>query len=386
MRRLRSRLSCPEAALTATTADARAHAPARGLGDHRRRARRDGRGRSAAPAPASPRRSARRARAGARAARRPAAPGAPSRRRGSRRRRGRRASRRPRASRPRVRATTSSPVIAPALAPSWPGAQETTRCGRLAVPRVDLLGRAPRADRLDRLHRGLAQLARQRLAVLLAQQRQVQPQRGEEAAVAPARAHPAALGLEHHHARVRLRLGDLPRRPQPGVAAADHHDVGVDVAGQRGHRRRRARLGDPPAVRVVDHSRRLDRGALFLAQPLGDVAAHRVAREARRAGRPAPRGSRGWRRGGGAASSRPRGRRPGARRSTRAASATARSVHSRKPGTVTAIRPSGSLAAASWPAPIEQQVGARRRGSPARRRARRPARSPRRPCPRAAGR
>ena len=89
-------------------------------------------------------------------------------------------------------------------------------------------------------------------AEALDQRRQVRPQRLAEAAVAPARAVAAQLGLEHDHRSA--PHAQLPRRPQPGVAAADDDDVGADVAVQRRRRLDATGLGEPVAVGGVDHS------------------------------------------------------------------------------------------------------------------------------------
>ena len=236
---------------------------------------------------------------------------------------------------------------------------------RLAVPGVDLLGLAPRADRVHRLHRRLAQL--------------------DAPAASPYCSRSSGRYSHSEERKPPLRpLGPIPQRsasstttrafgsrlarsPTPSTARCSRR--------RRPRRRRRRRplragtgagapasaIHQPCASCIISRHRRLDRRALDVAQPLRHVAAHRVARDARRAGPPAPRGSPGWRPAGGAASSRPRGRRSRRPPQHSSASATARSVHSRKPGTVTAMRPSGSLAAASWPAPISSRSGPKAR-------------------------
>jgi hypothetical protein len=61
------------------------------------------------------------------------------------------------------------------------------------------------------------------------------------------------LSDDEHHAAVRCALEQLPRRPHAGVAAAEDHDVGGDVARRRGDRLRAARLAEPVPVGVVVH-------------------------------------------------------------------------------------------------------------------------------------
>ena len=256
---------------------ARAHAAARGLGDDAARAVDVQRA-----SPASPRRSARRGRAAARAARTPAARGGRSRPSASPRRCGTPASRRPRASPP----ASAPPRSRRRPRRRWRRPGPARRRRRGAAPRAPT--RRPPAPRTTRRpcrpspptpsHSS----TRPPLAVLLGHQRPAQPQRGEEAAVAPARPGAALRRLEDHHARVRLALEHLPRRPHAGVAAADDHDVGVELLGQRRLRGRQPRLGDPPAVRVVLHAAASTARDLDVAQPARDVAADRVLGEARR--------------------------------------------------------------------------------------------------------
>src|SRR5918999_771162 len=95
---------------------------------------------------------------------------------------------------------------------------------RLPEPGVDALRLAPLADRAHALRRGLAGGQRALVAEALAQRRQVRPQRLAEAAVAAARPVAADRGLEQHHRSA--RVGQVPCRPHPGIAAADDHDIG----------------------------------------------------------------------------------------------------------------------------------------------------------------
>ena len=128
VRRLRSRCSCPEAALTATTAVAARTRPpavsatmapgASGCAWSARSARTAERSKIRTPRPSRRSRSPKASRAGWTVA--PARVATPPRNTGE--------SQTARVS-AAVRGTTSSPLTAPALAPSWPGAQETTRCG-----------------------------------------------------------------------------------------------------------------------------------------------------------------------------------------------------------------------------------------------------------------
>jgi hypothetical protein len=58
----------------------------------------------------------------------------------------------------------------------------------------------------------------------------------QEAAVPPARAAAARLGLEHDHVESRVALLQGQRGPEPGVAAADDRDVGFGVTFERRRR------------------------------------------------------------------------------------------------------------------------------------------------------
>src|SRR4029079_11763262 len=68
----------------------------------------------------------------------------------------------------------------------------------------------------------------------------------DESAVAPARAAATDVLLEEDDVQVRRRLLQEPRRPHPGVAATQDHDVGGGVAVER-----RGRLACVQGKRVV---------------------------------------------------------------------------------------------------------------------------------------
>ncbi len=111
-----------------------------------------------------------------------------------------------------------------------------------AVPGVDTLLLAPAADVLrTRLGRP-RELERGTVPQALAQWRQREPVAVTEAAVAPARAVPAQIGLQQDDPRVRRLLGEVPRAPHPRVAATDDRDVGGPVTLGRRLRRRHERL------------------------------------------------------------------------------------------------------------------------------------------------
>ncbi len=100
------------------------------------------------------------------------------------------------------------------------------------VVRVDVLGLADAADLID----GIEQRARKRHAAAarrwIAQQRLDAVRHADApAAVAPARAVPDALGLEHTDAKRGIAFLQVIRAPQSGVAGADDRDV--DLRRQR---------------------------------------------------------------------------------------------------------------------------------------------------------
>ena len=103
-----------------------------------------------------------------------------------------------------------------------------------AEPGIDLLRLAEVLDPVDRVDGGAGDRQRALGAPALAHARQREPHHVAEAAVAPARPLAAALGcLEQDDPRLGLELLQVPGGPHPRVAAADHDDVGVALAGQR---------------------------------------------------------------------------------------------------------------------------------------------------------
>jgi hypothetical protein len=125
-------------------------------------------------------------------------------------------------------------------------------------PRVDALALAPGGDRVDRVLGRAGDGQRAVLAEARDQRRQVEPQVLDEPAVAAARPVAAHVGLQDDDPRVGRRPQHVPRRPQPAVAAADHDDVGVQVACERRGGDGRAEqvllgLVDPPAACRVPH-------------------------------------------------------------------------------------------------------------------------------------
>ncbi len=122
-------------------------------------------------------------------------------------------------------------------------------------PGVDALLVAPAADRANGILGRLGHRQRRLVPEVAAHRRQAEPERVDEAAVAAARAEPAAVRLEQDDAGRRLGLLDPPGGPHTGVAATDDHDVGARVPVQRraGGAALQAGLVDPVAVRVVTH-------------------------------------------------------------------------------------------------------------------------------------
>ena len=106
---------------------------------------------------------------------------------------------------------------------------------RARAPRADPAGHARSEARHD--------LDRARVADAVAQDRQVVPERRDEAAVPPARAVARKAGLEHDDVEPGLERLQLPRRPEPEVAAADDDHVRGRVALER---RASARPARPP--------------------------------------------------------------------------------------------------------------------------------------------
>src|SRR5256885_1111039 len=72
------------------------------------------------------------------------------------------------------------------------------------------------------------------------------------AAVAPRRPKARHLGLEHHHAQIRLKPLEVIGAPQSGEAGADDGGVAVEVAGQPSARGQRlGHLVEPEAACAV---------------------------------------------------------------------------------------------------------------------------------------
>ena len=120
--------------------------------------------------------------------------------------------RRPASSCSRV-ATRSSPAVS-----RWQSIRGVSIVARHAV---DVLA----AETLERRH--LAGPAGEAVADPVRQRRRAEP------AVASGRSAGDAVGLEQHDARTGPLLQGLQRRPQPGQAAADDEQVGVDALAQR---------------------------------------------------------------------------------------------------------------------------------------------------------
>ena len=112
-------------------------------------------------------------------------------------------------------ACTVLPSTASALTPCCAGAVEA-RARPPCDPGVDALGLAPRADHVDGRVRGVHPRAGGRFAEVGAQRRQAEVEAGDEAAVAAARAVPAARRLEDHD-------------PRSGSAASRCHAVHMPV-------------------------------------------------------------------------------------------------------------------------------------------------------------
>ena len=153
--------------------------------------------------------------------------------------RGRRGRRTPRSRRPRSRAAPRSSRRRACGAARYQ-ASTPVRSHHSPIPRT------PRSDARDDRERAL-------VADAVAQDRQVVPQRRDEAAVPAARPVPGEPGLEHDDVERRLELLQLPRGPQPEVAAAHDHDVRGRVARERRRRLDRPGLLEPPAVPRVPH-------------------------------------------------------------------------------------------------------------------------------------
>ena len=281
----------------------------------------------------------------------------------------------------------------PPSAPSCAGARRDDQLAAAAVPGVDALRLAPRADRVHRVARRRAHSSRAGRAVVgraVSAARQPQRARRSRRCARSVRARSASASSTTTRASG-SRLQQLPRRPHAGVAAADDHDVracarrpaAAAPAGcppPRSSTRARRAASAEVAATARDGARSTSRSPRGTSPPTGSPG--------KLGGRPASP-SRIARLRGGQVQQRVAALEAGderARRSTSPASATARSVSSRKPGTVTDMRPSGSVADASWPAPISIRSGAKRARSRRHDALERERSSRRRPCRPAAGR
>ena len=123
-----------------------------------------------------------------------------------------------------------------------------------AIPGVDALGFAPGADSVHRPLGGPAHVERRRVAHAVAQDRQIVPERRDEAAVPPARPVAGEPCLEHDDVEPGLELLQPPGRPEPQVAASDDDDVCSRVARERPGRLDGPRFLEPVAVARVPHA------------------------------------------------------------------------------------------------------------------------------------
>ncbi len=89
---------------------------------------------------------------------------------------------------------------------------------------------------------------------LVSQDREVVPERRDEAAITSARAVAGETSVQHDDVERRLELLQLPGRPEAEVAGADDDHVGRRVAGQWRRRLDRPRLLEPVAVARVPHA------------------------------------------------------------------------------------------------------------------------------------
>ena len=99
-------------------------------------------------------------------------------------------------------------------------------------------------DRAAGPHRRLRAVERDQAVELV-------PPTAGETAVAPARSAAADVLLQDDDAEIGVGLGQEVSGPQPGESAADDHDVGVDIFGQRraiGAVLLGQRLTQPPAA------------------------------------------------------------------------------------------------------------------------------------------
>ena len=125
---------------------------------------------------------------------------------------------------------------------------------RRAEPRVDAFSLAPLPDPQHPALGRACDVERALVADAVAQDRQVVPERRDEAAVAAARPMPREPRLEDDDVARGLERLQLPRRPQAEVPAPDDHHVGGRVLLERRRGRERPGLLEPPAVPRVPHT------------------------------------------------------------------------------------------------------------------------------------
>ena len=144
-----------------------------------------------------------------------------------------------------VSSTSRSPT--PSSSAARAEARPTSSCASVGrhpqlapapVPRVDALLVAPAPDRLGARLGRACELERRPRAEAVAQRVEAEPGAVAEAAVAAAGPVAAEIGLEQDDACVGRRLEEMPGAPHARVAAADHDDVGADVARPAAARRR----------------------------------------------------------------------------------------------------------------------------------------------------
>ena len=159
-------------------------------------------------------------------------------------------------------------------------------------PGIELLLLAEPPDPGHALLTRAAERERLRVPEPSAQLAERAPPAVDESAVAPARAAPADVLLEQDDVQVRLRLLQEPRRPHPGVAAAQDHDVGGRCRGRATGRARLVsgeRVVQPPAATGVRrdrgsahgfHARATVAGSIEATMPRSNTSATRVAVDA----------------------------------------------------------------------------------------------------------
>ena len=125
--------------------------------------------------------------------------------------------------------------------------------GGSAVPGVDALRLAPGPDPAHRILGGAAHSERGGVSRAGAKDRSVGPERLAEPSVATAGAVTADLRLEDKHVEARLQFEQLPRRPEPEIAAADDDHVRARITFQWTGWHDLAGFLEPPAVTGVSH-------------------------------------------------------------------------------------------------------------------------------------